>query len=817
MARRKQAAPRRDRDNVSGQHPPVHEQDEPLGYPRAPVQAKRARTSSASAAPEPRSVLVDSSPDLLSLTELLFCSSPSGCMQHTQACNPTSSRQAGMDSQDAQPRNYGVLQVTHIADATARTLARLHMIHVIPVVDAPTASAAKSLMALLSNKQLGLHLQRVDSHSYTQLAADMSNDSWQPSRLVTPAAAAALVKDLTLPEASNSALGSSAAAAALGKDLTLSEASDSALGPPAAAAALVKDLTLPEASDSALVTPAAAASLGKDLTLPEASDSALGECHATKVRHAKGWQNRLLEVLRWLLPHGFSVMDRKGRAGGYEVIWINSALIRWLNELIPRLRPYQKRAVAWMLARERGEDGADTSLAALPEACGCLDVGTRTRRGYLKLRMWPAASGGGFRHPLWRRVHSLGDDGASFLLNPYTGMICLEQDMDALAGFRTGNEVAAVRGGILADEMGLGKTVELLACITANRFKEKENQADGGSLKAEQPGLRHGCKNYKQNNEVVAVRGDILADEMGLGKTVELLACITANRFKKKGHQTGGGALKAEQGTRGSKEESIDCTCGYQSQDINDEDGYTGIWVFCEACASWMHGACVGLKQIPRGAFTCTRCMRLAASTQVHSPCGATLVVCPPAILPQWVSEIRRHTHAGALRVVVYNGQQQKSSSLEDSIVADVTAPVIRADRRRGRAPPPAFHGPLAAGPNVRRAPRTRIRRAPTWPPSQPDIGRRALQPSGQVRAPDKMESGRRARGRPSLRARSAFPGGAARIYSSPRAPGQAAAADAHSHSRAPRVSAVSSASADVVAHQIRLLRKDVAPDRNGR
>ena len=41
----------------------------------------------------------------------------------------------------------------------------------------------------------------------------------------------------------------------------------------------------------------------------------------------------------------------------------------------------------------------------------------------------------------------------------------------------------------------------------------------------------------------------------------------------------------------------------------------------------------------------------------VALPCGATLVVCPAPILPQWRSELARHAAPGAIKVVVYDGQ----------------------------------------------------------------------------------------------------------------------------------------------------------------
>ena len=46
----------------------------------------------------------------------------------------------------------------------------------------------------------------------------------------------------------------------------------------------------------------------------------------------------------------------------------------------------------------------------------------------------------------------------------------------------------------------------------------------------------------------------------------------------------------------------------------------------------------------------------------MSGPCGATLVVCPSAILAQWRSELQRHAAPGALAVVTYEGQPRGAS-----------------------------------------------------------------------------------------------------------------------------------------------------------
>lgn len=60
------------------------------------------------------------------------------------------------------------------------------------------------------------------------------------------------------------------------------------------------------------------------------------------------------------------------------------------------------------------------------------------------------------------------------------------------------------------------------------------------------------------------------------------------------------------------KQERIDCICGVRGEPGSDaEDGYEGLWVQCDACAAWLHGSCIGLKQAPRGeegSWCCCHC-----------------------------------------------------------------------------------------------------------------------------------------------------------------------------------------------------------------
>ena len=113
--------------------------------------------------------------------------------------------------------------------------------------------------------------------------------------------------------------------------------------------------------------------------------------------------------------------------------------------LRPSLRGYQRRALAWMLRRERaaGEFREDT------ETSGSL-------KGFDM-----QGAGSSVLHPLWAAVQTL--DHQTFYINRCTGRVSsLQFSADSVDG-------SGVCGGILADEMGLGKTVEVLACVLSHR------------------------------------------------------------------------------------------------------------------------------------------------------------------------------------------------------------------------------------------------------------------------------------------------------------------------------------------------------------
>ncbi|KAI7850256.1 SNF2 family N-terminal domain-containing protein [Circinella umbellata] len=99
------------------------------------------------------------------------------------------------------------------------------------------------------------------------------------------------------------------------------------------------------------------------------------------------------------------------------------------DEMSLILKPYQRRALGWMVHKESVEHEKDErSMRAM--------------------------------HPLWEEYQFPLESNIFFYFNPYTGQLSLEfPELETQE-----------RGGILADEMGLGKTIEMLSLIHKNKY-----------------------------------------------------------------------------------------------------------------------------------------------------------------------------------------------------------------------------------------------------------------------------------------------------------------------------------------------------------
>ncbi|GMH27024.1 hypothetical protein Nepgr_028867 [Nepenthes gracilis] len=339
----------------------------------------------------------------------------------------------------------------------------------------------------------------------------------------------------------------------------------------------------------------------------EILQSAFDACGSLLEPSRQLWKRSMMNAMAWFRPevitsearYGVCVssdvgllptrMDNSSQshprfdvAGFYEAIKPsvdNPMLEDELPDLLPKLRPYQRRAVYWMVQREKGASQCHY-LSSLCVAVKFLDSCSQM-----------------FYNPFSGNISSCPEHPSSFVF-----------------------------GGILAEEMGLGKTVEVLACVFAHRKSASES---GG---------------YSENT---------------FDGTLDQKICI-----------------------KRVKRERVECACGA----VTESSKYKGLWVQCDVCDAWQHAECVGYSLTRRhgkcveissqeqhkkmntrkhssnkiimmdGDYICPLCSELIQATGSPVSSGATLIVCPAPILPQWHAEIIRHTNPGSLRTCIYEG-----------------------------------------------------------------------------------------------------------------------------------------------------------------
>jgi E3 ubiquitin-protein ligase SHPRH len=344
------------------------------------------------------------------------------------------------------------------------------------------------------------------------------------------------------------------------------------------------------------------------------------------------------------------------------------------SRLAPPPRPYQRRAVDWMIRREKGGVGAMSKRGGAQDADADAD-------------------GGGdddALHPLWSRLLGghrgghRGDDGVRLYVNWHTGQLSRTR-------FPAPEDV---RGGILADEMGLGKTVEVLLCVLAHPYVPPAAE-DAATKKT--AAAKEEEEKRPPDDGVKAEAADARVD-------------VEDGPMMQRGEKDDDAVMRVDEDEDDDDDQSrARCPC-CELLDPLFVPPRDGVWLACETCDDWYHARCVGytktderrhakatrdarrvLADARRAAeeaetskdaaaaaaaaaavtaaeadvvaaddampFTCGACVAKRAGEIVSGPCGATLVVCPAPILNQWRSELARHAVPGAVRVVVYEGQ----------------------------------------------------------------------------------------------------------------------------------------------------------------
>ncbi|KAF8063114.1 hypothetical protein N665_1184s0003 [Sinapis alba] len=288
----------------------------------------------------------------------------------------------------------------------------------------------------------------------------------------------------------------------------------------------VKFLTLrlvPPGNEGLLLSPRVRVEL-----LQEAFDA----CDSLLENTRQIWKKSMIHVMSWLRPEVMTSEARYGRqlnersmvtedetmdsskqsrfdaAAFYEAIKpskTDAMLEDDITDLLPELRPYQRRAAYWMVRRERGDP---------------ITLGDKEDNQFIS--------------PLSICIGFL-DSASKMFFNPFSGNISLAPEYCS----------PRIPGGILADEMGLGKTVELLACIFSHtKPDEEETSVTNGSPVTDDP--KTGLKRLKRER-VECICGAVSESRKYKGVWVQCDMCDAWQHADCVGYSPKGKSKKASQ------------------------------------------------------------------------------------------------------------------------------------------------------------------------------------------------------------------------------------------------------------------------------
>ncbi|GKU91240.1 hypothetical protein SLEP1_g5140 [Rubroshorea leprosula] len=360
--------------------------------------------------------------------------------------------------------------------------------------------------------------------------------------------------------------------------------------------------------------------------------SVFDDCNSLLENTRQLWKKSMMNVMAWLRPEVLTSEARYGISksmkmevdlhpemedgtsrprkrvrfdvsGFYEAIKPskeNPILEDDTPNLLPVLRPYQRRAAYWMVQREKGNPG----------------IVDKTE--------WSQ-----FLSPLCIPVDFL-DASSKMYYNPFSGNVSLHPEPASPYVF----------GGILADEMGLGKTVELLACVFAHRKPQSEDGMLSDTTAQANGDGKVSLKRLKRER-VECICGAVSESRKYKGLWVQCDVCDAWQHAECVGYSPRGKANKTNE-IADEHGQELKSSVKSHKRTRKKDDTYIVV---------------------RDGDYICQPCSELLQATDSPIPTGATLIVCPAPILSQWHAEIIRHTRPGSLKTYVYEGVRISSLS----------------------------------------------------------------------------------------------------------------------------------------------------------
>lgn len=216
------------------------------------------------------------------------------------------------------------------------------------------------------------------------------------------------------------------------------------------------------------------------------------------------------------------------------------------DDLIPILRSYQRRAVEWMIWREKFVDSS---------------------------------------HPLFTRINL---NGRLFFYNPFQGILQTEPPPTIHLG---------LPGGILADEMGLGKTVEILALILLNPKTSRAVTTSANverRLEEKQLGILPEVREIVE--ELISIVTSNVETDLTFQRKIE-------EQTKRKNDKKRKKARDYVQSTSKKIGPKLSCFCG-----LHDFDKDPSPRILCQKCGSVQHKGCVNWTWTTIDDYLCPHC-----------------------------------------------------------------------------------------------------------------------------------------------------------------------------------------------------------------